>query len=110
MVVPYEMEKTVDREMGDLAAKGPPRGLRLRARGLDRNVDFPEVEVAVPIGQIARFREWKREDVGGPVDLEKIPVQRPDPLVAGEDQRNGGARKAQDPERPPEERSKSGRS
>ena len=104
------MEKPVDHEMRDLAAEGPPRGPGLRARRLDRNVDFPEVEIEAAVGQVAGLGERKREDIGGPVDLEKVPVQGTDPGVAGQDERYRSARKAQEPERLPEERLKSGRS
>jgi len=100
----------MDHEVGDLARKGTPGGLRLRARGLDRDVDLPEKELAGPVREIARLGERKGKDVGGVVGLEEIPVQDPDPRVVGEDERYRSARKAQDPERAPEQRPKSGRS
>jgi hypothetical protein len=110
VVVADEVQEPVDHEVGDLAREGPPGGSRLRSGRLDRDVDLPEKEVAGPVGEIAGLGERKGEDVGGVVGLEEIPVQDPDPRIVGEDERYRGARKAQDPERAPEQRPKSGRS
>jgi hypothetical protein len=110
VVVTDEVQQAVDQEVRDLAAKRYSRGLRLRARGLERDVDFPEVELAAPVGQIAGFGEGKGEHVRGAVDLEEIAVQGPDPRVVRQNQGDRSAREAQEPERAPEERPKSGRS
>jgi hypothetical protein len=110
VVVADEVEEPVDREVGDLAREGPPDGPGLRPRRLDRDVDLPQEDVAASVGEVAGLGEGKGEDVGGPIGLEEIPVQDPDALVAGEYQRDRSARKAQDPERAPEKRLKSGRS
>jgi hypothetical protein len=109
VVVPDQVEKAVDEEMRDLASERPPRPLRLDARRLDRDVDLAKEEVAAAVVQVAGRSERKGEDVGGPVRLEEIAVQSPDACVVGQDQRDRSAGKAQDPERPSEERLKSGR-
>src|SRR5690349_19397328 len=98
------MEESVDQEVRHLARVGPPGGLRLRPRRLDRDVDLPQEDVAAPVPEIAGLGQGKGEDVGRAVGLEEVPVQDPDALVAGQDERYRGARKTQDPKRAPEER------
>jgi len=110
VVVAQEMKEAVDRKLRDLAREGASRGLRLRSRGLDRDVDLPEEEGLIPVLQISGLGEREGEDIGGPVDLEEIAVQGPDPRVVGEHERDRGAREAEDPESLPKERPKSGRS
>jgi len=100
----------MDREVRDLPTIGPPGGPRLGARGVDRDVDLAQEQRAAAILEVARIGERKGKDVGGAVRFEEVTVQSPDPLVAGQDEGDGGARKAQDPERAPEKRLKSGRS
>ncbi len=110
MIVPDQVKEAVDREVRDLSGKRPARRLRLRARGIDRDVDLPQEEIAVPVLEVPRLGEGKGKDVGGPVGLEEIAVQRPDLPVAGQDERDGSAREAEEAKGPREERSKSGRS
>jgi len=100
----------MDRELRDLPAIGPPGGPRLGARGLDRDVDLAQEELAPAILEVSWIGEREGEHIGGPVRFQEVTVQGSDPLIAGQDEGDGGARKAQDPERAPEERLKSGRS
>ena len=104
------MEQPVDRQVRHLARHRPARGPRLRAGGLDRDVDLPQEDFPRGILQIGGLGEGKREDVGRAVGLEEIAVQDPDPRVVGEDQGDGGAGIPQPPERGPEKSLKSGRS
>ncbi len=109
MAVADKVEEAVDQEVRDLAGEGPARRLRLGARRLDRDVDLTQEDVPPRDLQIAGLGERKGEDVRGSVRLEEIAVQGPDARVVGKDQGDRGAGKTQDPERPAEERSKSGR-
>ncbi len=99
----------MDREMRDLVREGPARRLRLSPRRLDRDVDLAQEDVPAAVGEIAGLGERKGKHVGGAVVLEEVAVQGPEPRVIGQDERDRAARKTQDPERPLEERPKSGR-
>jgi hypothetical protein len=110
VVVSQEVEEPVDDEERDLAREGVPPLAGLGFRRLHRDVDLAQEELAVLVLEVAGLGERKGQHVGRAVDLEEIAIQGAKVLVSGDDERDGGPGKTQDPERAREERSKSGRS
>jgi hypothetical protein len=85
VVVPYEVEEAVEREVGNLARVGSPRLAGLAPRRLEREVDLAEEEPRAGVVERLRLGHREGEDVGRLVDLAVIAVQPPEELVVGED-------------------------
>ena len=110
MIVSEEMEEPVEDQVGDLHVVGAPRRARLLSRPRERDIDLAEEDLALGVFQIRGVGEGKGEDVGGTVRFQIIAVQRPQHLVAGQDEGDRGAGAAEELQRRTEERLKSGRS
>ncbi len=100
----------MDREVRDLRVVRPLGHARLFARPCERDVDLAQKTGAGGIAKIFGIRQGKREDVGGTIRLEVIPVQPVKRRIARQDQRDRRARAAEKYQRPSEQRFKSGRS
>ena len=110
MVVPQEVEQSVDRKMRDLDVVGASGRARLFARPVERDVDLAEERRPGGIAKRLGIRQREGEDVGGTVDFQEVPIQPLQRRVARQDERDRRVRASEKRERLPGQRSKSGRS
>ena len=110
VVVPEEMEKTVNHEMGNLAGERPPGGTRLNACGFEGDIDFPQKYRRRGIDEGSRLAERERENVGRLVRFAIVAIQPADEMIPREDNRDRRPRTAESPEGGADQRPKSGQS
>src|SRR2546428_657457 len=107
VIIAQEVQEAVYRQQGDLRARGVPNGAGLYAGAIHGDHYVAEVRPSRAIqGRGSRMPDptpaqgsagtvrWKGQDIGGPVDTEKSPVEPADRSIGDQDERDfrgGGA-------------------
>src|SRR2546427_3566993 len=99
VIIAQEVQEAVYRQQGDLRARGVPNGAGLYAGAIHGDHYVAEVRPSRAIqGRGSRMPDptpaqgsagtvrWKGQDIGGPVDTEKSPVEPADRSIVDQDE------------------------